>query len=136
MRRLSVLFFCGLILFTATVHAEPPVPVADDPKPSTGWAGIGVGIGGFVWTFGQLVTIPFCFADFYPADTNICLGTTAVLASGALAVGITGIAIGTRRHAAYKAWKLRRVQRNRVTLDDVSFGYSSGRGQLQLRIAF
>jgi hypothetical protein len=135
MRLFSVLFACSLVFAAATAHAGAPVPETD-PKPRTGWVGIGVGIGGFVWTVGQAISVPLCFAEWYPADTDICLATTAVLASGALAVGISGIVIGKKRRNAYKAWKQRQLERNRVGLDDVAFGYAAEHAQLALRFRF
>jgi hypothetical protein len=139
MRKLCALFVCVSWLSVASVHAEPPsfeapFPASQDtPRPRTGWTGIGVGIGGFVFATGQLATIPVCYADWYPAKTSVCLGSHIGLGIGALAVGITGLVIGKKRHRAYNEWK---AKQERVALEGLNLGYTHGNAALSLRLSF
>lgn len=81
-----------------------PPPMFDPPPPS-GVAAMAVGIGGLGLGAEQLLTIPLCYADFYPIDERACLITSLSIAGVGLAVGAASLAIGLRRRARYKAWR-------------------------------
>jgi hypothetical protein len=133
-RRVALLVMVAM-LGASVARAEAPSPTGD-PRPPTGWVGIGVGIGGFVWAFSQAATIPFCFADFYPTEPEYCLGASAVLGAGALAVGLTGILMGMKRRAAYKEWRTRELERRSPSLTGLDVGFAAGSGSLRVRVSF
>jgi hypothetical protein len=116
-------------------YAQPGSQI--DPRPRSGWGGIIVGAAGLAFAAEQLLTIPVCYADWYPlAGGGVCAGTAVVLGAGGLVAGITGLVIGTRRHHLYKEWRERELQRRGVVLDGFSGGYYAGQGTLRLQLRF
>jgi hypothetical protein len=103
-------------------------PPALEARPPTGIAAIAVGAGALALSLEQLVTIPICYADWYPGEVFPCAVASAVVAGVGLAVGLPSLLVGLRRRAKYKAWQQRQHAPSAL-LGPVSFwGAANGAG--------
>lgn len=103
---LVVMLIGCLTLLPAAAWAQSAP--ADDPRPSTGtglivagWIATGVGVL-------NLVTLPICFADFYPEESeNLCVIGSATLGGLGLALGVPFLIAGYNNKSDYREWKAR-----------------------------
>jgi hypothetical protein len=105
MFRVGLKGMCGVLACVlSTVTAAPAR--ADEERPSTGTGQIVVGwIGTGVGTL-NLVTLPVCYADFYPEDAkDLCVGASIGFAAVGLGIGIPFLIVGYGNRADYKKWK-------------------------------
>jgi hypothetical protein len=101
---------------------SPPIL---EPRPPSGIGAMVVGYGGIALGVEQLLTIPICYADFYPFQAERpCLIASLTVASVALAVGIPSLVVGLHRRERYKAWRQRQLSARQLGL----FGDASGGG--------
>jgi hypothetical protein len=92
----------------AWAQTAPNEPM-HDPQPSTGtglivagWIATGIGVL-------NLATLPICFADFYPEDSeNLCVIGSATLGGVGLALGVPFLIVGYNNKADYREWQARR----------------------------
>lgn len=97
-------------LAQARVDYGYPPPQFEPPPPS-GIGAVVVGYSGIGLAGLYLVTIPTCYAKFYPwpVDERACAITSVALAGVALSVGIPSLVVGLRRRERYKAWRARQL---------------------------
>ena len=123
----SMLIGC-LMLSTGAARAQSAPP--SDPQPSTGtglvvagWIATGIGVL-------NLATLPICFADFYPEESeNLCVIGSATLGGVGLALGIPFLIVGYNNKADYREWKARNgvayhLQNTHVTVANDGVGLS------------
>lgn len=116
----------------------PPVPeqYASHARPPSGIGGIvlgavGLGLGGL-----NLVTIPVCFADFYPAEaTDLCVALSAGVGAALVAVGIPSLIVGKIRRKRYKEWRRQQARRG-PSLEGIAVAPVPGGGQMLMRTRF
>jgi hypothetical protein len=89
-------------------------PPQFEPTPPSGIGALAVGAGGFAIAGMNLVTIPVCYADFYPYDARPCVISSLVIAGVALSVAIPSLLVGLRRRGRYKAWRARQLMRGEL----------------------
>jgi hypothetical protein len=110
-----------------------PPPTFEAP-PRSGIGAIAVGAGALGISLEQLLTIPLCYADWYPVEVFPCAVASATVAGVGLAVGLPSLLVGLRRRARYKAWRQR--QHARVALGPVSFWGAANGGGLRVNLRF
>jgi hypothetical protein len=93
----------------AQSYQPQPNPAAiHDPRPPSGIGGIVVGSAALGVAGLNLVTMPICFASFYPAGADDdCAVLSGVFAAIGVAVGLPSLIVGRRRRARYKEWRAR-----------------------------
>jgi hypothetical protein len=92
-------------------YGYPPPQL--EPPPPSGIGAMSVGFGAFGFGALNLVTIPICYADFYPGEPRGCVIASVTIAGVAFAVGIPSLIVGFKRHARFKAWRARQVSGGR-----------------------
>jgi len=117
----------------STTGARAQSAPASDPQPSTGnglvvagWIATGLGVL-------NLATLPICFADFYPEESeDLCVGASAVIGGVGLALGVPFLIVGYNQKADYREWRARNgiayhLMNTQVTLasDGASLRYSA-----------
>jgi len=126
---LTLMGYLTLLPATAWSQSAPSAPPSD-PQPSTGtglvvagWIATGIGVL-------NLATLPICFADFYPEESeDLCVGASAVIGGVGLALGVPFLIVGYNNKADYREWQARNgiayhLQNTHVTIANDGVGLS------------
>jgi hypothetical protein len=94
-------------------YGYPPPQL--EPTPPSGIGALVVGAAGFATAGSNLVTIPVCYANFYPYDARPCTIASLVIVGVALSVAVPSLVVGLHRRARYKAWRARQRTRGELS---------------------